>query len=59
MYLFVYWHLETPIGLFSNNIFMQNYGKRKQEINEPDTSNSRRKQKQISVAYIRFKEARH
>lgn len=33
--------------------------KRKQEINEPDTNNSRRKQKQISVSYIRFKERRH
>jgi hypothetical protein len=53
------WPLETPIGLFSNSIFMQNYGERKHEINEPDTSNSRRKQKQISVAYIRFKGARH
>jgi hypothetical protein len=38
---------------------MQKYGKRKHEINELDTNNSRRKQKQISVAYIRFKEARH
>jgi hypothetical protein len=38
---------------------MQNYGKRKQEINELDTDNSRRKQKQISVAYIRFKEGIH
>jgi hypothetical protein len=51
--------LETPIGLFSNSVFMQNYGKRKHKINEPETNNRRKKQKQISVAYIRFNGARH